>query len=294
VVLTLVALGAAMSFRVATMDNRLLRVMSAFLAISAATGIWLGDVGLVGRCGSLKGVGKRRAPMVSLNRTRNELDSAAPPTVAMWHHMARVLGRIRPLSEKRGCRHVLGRPCRKRSSVGDLAELERLRPLPAACYPASAPLAARIIAARYNVWALATTETPAGSVLGLAPSAARPRYWPRRSASIPRALPSGSSSTTAAKPNGWPKSKSCIPNCGPFPAFPRASAHRRIFDAPGEVARWDLGRGQLVIVDEARLAGTFALDEVVRAAAMTGAKVLLVGDQGRFGAVEAGECSLPW
>jgi hypothetical protein len=49
-----------------------------------------------------------------------------------------------------------------------------------------------------------------------------------------------------------------------------------------------------VIVDEARLAGTFALDEVVRAAAMTGAKVLLVGDQGRYGAVEAGECSLPW
>jgi len=33
-VLTLVALGVAMSFRVATMDIRLLRVMSAFLAIS--------------------------------------------------------------------------------------------------------------------------------------------------------------------------------------------------------------------------------------------------------------------
>ena len=36
--------------------------------------------------------------------------------------------------------------------------------------------------------------------------------------------------------------------------------------------------GQLVIVDEASLAGTFALDELVTAAADAGAKVLLVGD----------------
>jgi hypothetical protein len=44
-VLTLVAVGAAMSFRAAPMETRLLWVVSVLLAISAATGIWLGDVG---------------------------------------------------------------------------------------------------------------------------------------------------------------------------------------------------------------------------------------------------------
>jgi hypothetical protein len=39
-----------------------------------------------------------------------------------------------------------------------------------------------------------------------------------------------------------------------------------------------LHTGQLVIVDEASLAGTFALGELVTAARDTGAKVLLVGD----------------
>jgi ATP-dependent exoDNAse (exonuclease V) alpha subunit len=44
------------------------------------------------------------------------------------------------------------------------------------------------------------------------------------------------------------------------------------------VARWRLRAGQLVIVDEASLAGTFALDELVTAPETAGAKVLLVGD----------------
>ena len=46
--------------------------------------------------------------------------------------------------------------------------------------------------------------------------------------------------------------------------------------------------GQLVIVDEASLAGTFALDELVSAAKDGGAKVLLVGDWAQLSAVEAG------
>jgi conjugative relaxase-like TrwC/TraI family protein len=49
-----------------------------------------------------------------------------------------------------------------------------------------------------------------------------------------------------------------------------------------------LHRGQLVIVDEASLAGTFALDELVAAAKDTGAKVLLVGDWAQLGAIDAG------
>ncbi len=43
-----------------------------------------------------------------------------------------------------------------------------------------------------------------------------------------------------------------------------------------------------MIVDEASLAGTFALDELVEAAHDAGAKVLLVGDQAQLSAVEAG------
>jgi conjugative relaxase-like TrwC/TraI family protein len=49
-----------------------------------------------------------------------------------------------------------------------------------------------------------------------------------------------------------------------------------------------LHRDQLVIVDEASLAGTFALDELVSAATDANAKVLLVGDWAQLSAVDAG------
>ena len=55
-----------------------------------------------------------------------------------------------------------------------------------------------------------------------------------------------------------------------------------------EVAAWRLRAGQLIIVDEASLLGTYALDELVSASEEAGAKVLLVGDQGQLSAVEAG------
>jgi conjugative relaxase-like TrwC/TraI family protein len=54
------------------------------------------------------------------------------------------------------------------------------------------------------------------------------------------------------------------------------------------VERWRIRPGQLVIVDEASLAGTFALDELTAAAARGGGKVLLVGDWAQLSAVEAG------
>jgi conjugative relaxase-like TrwC/TraI family protein len=66
------------------------------------------------------------------------------------------------------------------------------------------------------------------------------------------------------------------------------SGQRRIAVAEEEVARWRLRKDQLVIVEEASLAGTFALDELVTAAEAAGAKVLLVGDQAQLTAVEAG------
>ena len=52
--------------------------------------------------------------------------------------------------------------------------------------------------------------------------------------------------------------------------------------------RAQLRPGQLVVVDESSLGGTFALDERVTAAARAGAKVLLVGDDAQLAAVEAG------
>jgi conjugative relaxase-like TrwC/TraI family protein len=55
-----------------------------------------------------------------------------------------------------------------------------------------------------------------------------------------------------------------------------------------EVLGWQLRSGQLVIVDEASLAGTFTLDALAAAADEVGAKVLLVGDHAQLTAVEAG------
>jgi conjugative relaxase-like TrwC/TraI family protein len=49
-----------------------------------------------------------------------------------------------------------------------------------------------------------------------------------------------------------------------------------------------LSPDQLVVIDEASLAGTLILDEVVTAARAAGAKVLLSGDWAQLGAVEAG------
>jgi conjugative relaxase-like TrwC/TraI family protein len=56
----------------------------------------------------------------------------------------------------------------------------------------------------------------------------------------------------------------------------------------GEDARWALRPGQLLIVDEASLAGTFALDSLAAQATASGAKVLVVGDHAQLSAVDAG------
>lgn len=62
----------------------------------------------------------------------------------------------------------------------------------------------------------------------------------------------------------------------------------RIAELTTEIGRWRFTAGQLVIVDEASLAGTIALDAIARAAAEAGAKLLLVGDHAQLGAIDAG------
>jgi conjugative relaxase-like TrwC/TraI family protein len=54
------------------------------------------------------------------------------------------------------------------------------------------------------------------------------------------------------------------------------------------LTRWGLRTGQLVVVDEASLASTFALDELMSAALDARAKVVLVGDWAQLSSVDAG------
>ena len=68
----------------------------------------------------------------------------------------------------------------------------------------------------------------------------------------------------------------------------QAAIGRHVDQVKADLDRWSLKAGQLVIVDEASLAGTFALDELATAAADAGAKLLLVGDDAQLSAVEAG------
>jgi conjugative relaxase-like TrwC/TraI family protein len=69
---------------------------------------------------------------------------------------------------------------------------------------------------------------------------------------------------------------------------PVQAVQTRLAALDADIAKWQLRAGQLVIVDEASLAGTFALDELMSAANDAGAKVLLVGDWGQLSAVDAG------
>ena len=69
---------------------------------------------------------------------------------------------------------------------------------------------------------------------------------------------------------------------------PRSSVRAELARIEQEAARWRLRAGQLLIVDEASLLGTSALDELVAAAREAQAKVLLVGDPAQLSAVDAG------
>jgi conjugative relaxase-like TrwC/TraI family protein len=73
-----------------------------------------------------------------------------------------------------------------------------------------------------------------------------------------------------------------------LPATASQAVAQRAADLEGEVRRWQLAAGDLLIVDEASLGGTFALDRLAAQAREAGAKVVLVGDPAQLGAVGAG------
>jgi hypothetical protein len=131
-------------------------------------------------------------------------------------------------------------------------------------------------------------EHGTGSVIGLAPSAAAAEVlagelgidtdntakWLTEHRKLPARLDEGRRITALLADN--PHS---------------ANAQRlrgRMQSLEAEIAPWRLHSGQLLIIDEAGLAGTFALDELVRATADAGAKILLSGDWAQQGSVDAG------
>lgn len=72
------------------------------------------------------------------------------------------------------------------------------------------------------------------------------------------------------------------------PSLRTRALMRRARELSTEIDRWGLRRGQLVIVDEASMAGTFELDSLTAYARAAGAKVLIVGDWAQLSPVAAG------
>ena len=68
----------------------------------------------------------------------------------------------------------------------------------------------------------------------------------------------------------------------------RAVVGKRLGKLRAEEQRWTFRPGQLVVIDEASLAGTLAVDDLVTRATHAGAKVLLVGDWAQLASVDAG------
>jgi conjugative relaxase-like TrwC/TraI family protein len=130
-------------------------------------------------------------------------------------------------------------------------------------------------------------EHGTGSVVGLAPSAAAAEVlagelgiatdntakWLTEHRKLPARLDEGGRIAALLSDN---------------PHSANAQLRERLQSLDAEIARWQLQAGQLLIIDEAGLAGSFALDELVRAAADAGAKILLSGDWAQQGSVDAG------
>jgi conjugative relaxase-like TrwC/TraI family protein len=74
-----------------------------------------------------------------------------------------------------------------------------------------------------------------------------------------------------------------------YPRSPSAGRLRaRLAETEQAISERRLKPGQLVMIDESSLAGTFTLDELVSAATTAGSKILLLGDHGQMSSVEAG------
>jgi hypothetical protein len=129
-----------------------------------------------------------------------------------------------------------------------------------------------------------------GSVIGLAPSAAAAQVlgdelgietentakWLTEYRRIPELTTRRERLALNLTRQAYPRSPSAGRLRGKLAETERAISERR------------LKPGQLVMIDEASLAGTLSLDELVSAAATSGSKILLLGDHAQMSSVEAG------
>ena len=127
-----------------------------------------------------------------------------------------------------------------------------------------------------------------GSVIGLAPSAAAAEVL-----ADAVGVPTENTAKWISEQDRLPEQKAKadgyaarLARAYPSPAARRLEAEAAAAHAAYE--RWALRPGQLVIVDEASMAGTFDLDRIATAATESGAKVLLVGDWAQLSPVQAG------
>ena len=143
----------------------------------------------------------------------------------------------------------------------------------------------RTLAALRRAW---EAEHGTGSVVGLAPSAAAADV-------LAQSLGIGCENTAKwlvehdQNPTGSPASTApagpCTPPATPTP--PRPSRHT-CTGSSRRCTPWRFRPGQLVILDEASLAGTADLDRIAACAGEAGAKLLLVGDWAQLSAIDAG------
>ncbi len=129
-----------------------------------------------------------------------------------------------------------------------------------------------------------------GSVVGLAPSAAAAEVLAQELGTA--------TENTAKWLTEWRRVPELVARRGalaerlhhhPRPSSPGAQKlWAALASLDDDIAARELRPGQLVVVDEASLAGTFSLDELLSAAKGAGVKVLLAGDWAQLSAVDAG------
>lgn len=128
-----------------------------------------------------------------------------------------------------------------------------------------------------------------GSVIGLAPSASAADVLARE-----LALPTENTAMWLTQKDLEPKRRTRLAQLeDAITQLPARSARAMRVDAVArklrhDIDRWQLKANQLVIIDEASLAGTLTLDRIVDGARAANAKVLLVGDWAQLAAVDAG------
>jgi conjugative relaxase-like TrwC/TraI family protein len=129
------------------------------------------------------------------------------------------------------------------------------------------------------------TEHGPGSVIGLAPSAGAAEVLGDQ-----LAIETENTAKWLTEHRRLPERITLRNNLARRLAAQPTSIHllTQLAEVDSDVERWQLRPGQLVIVDEASLAGTFALDQLTTAAVDVGAKVLLTGDWAQLSGVDAG------